>query len=78
MERDGSLRFPRVTCTKNNGAMELGITYLMMMRQLKRCNPMERAASINSWSFTGPTDARTALAKKVGTKEMAIAIPAHW
>ena len=54
---------PRVTCTIM-GAMELGITYLMMMRQ--SLHPMERAASINSWSFTVSTDARTVLAK-VGT-----------
>ena len=46
------------------GAMELGITYLRMMRQ--SLHPMAREASMNSWSFTVSTDARTVLAK-VGT-----------
>ena len=46
------------------GAMELGITYLRMMRQ--SLQPMAREASMNSWSFTVSTDARTVLAK-VGT-----------
>ena len=53
------------------GAMAFGMIYLKMISP--SWQPMARAASMNSWSFTVSTEARTVLAKD-GMWDMAMAM----